>query len=191
MQRTRAIKALAAALMLSFLMIGCATPPADTTPTAQSPAKSEEQKQNTYAGSIVGKSNKAKTISISVGQGEKAETMMLKFDDNTKGLNFAEQGEAAIIAWEKRGDDKFATDIKPKLAKLPEGVTEIKVDELHSLISSGTAMTLVDARPEARYDQAHLPGAVSVSVPKLKKMGEKALPKDKNKLLVFYCGGPT
>jgi len=191
MQLTRNSKAIAAGLMLAFLLTGCATPPADTSPSAKSAAQTEQQKQNVYTGSVVGKSNKAKTISISVGQGEKAETMMVKFDDNTKGLNFAEQGEAAIIAWEQRGDDRFATEIQPKLAKLPEGVTEIKVDEMYALVSAGTDMTLADARPESRYDQAHLPGAISISVPQLKKMGEKVLPKDKNKLLVFYCGGPT
>ena len=96
-----------------------------------------------------------------------------------------------MIAWEPRGDDNFAIEIKPKLAKLPEGVTEIKVEEIYALISNSTPMTLVDARPESRFAQAHLPDAVSVSVPKLKKMGAKALPADKNKLLVFYCGGPT
>jgi hypothetical protein len=42
-----------------------------------------------------------------------------------------------------------------------------------------------------RYNQGHLPDAISVSVPKMKKMGVKALPADKNELLVFYCGGPT
>jgi hypothetical protein len=191
MQLTRDSKVLASALVLAFLLTGCATPPSETSQSTKSAAQATQQKQNVYTGSVVGKSNKAKTISISVGPEGQAQTMMVKFDDNTKGLNFAEQGEAAIISWEQRGDDQFATEIKPKLAKLPEGVTEIKVDELYALMEKGTAMTLVDARPESRYAQAHLPDAISVSVPKLKKMGEKALPKEKDKLLIFYCGGPT
>ena len=191
MQLTRDSKVLASALVLTFLLTGCATPPPDTPQATKSPVQATQQKQNVYTGSVVGKSNKAKTISISVGKDDQAQTMMVKFDDNTKGLNFAEQGEAAIITWEQRGEDQFATEIKPKLAKLPEGVTEIKVDEMYAMVENGTSMTIVDARPESRYAQGHLPDAISIPVPKLKKMGEKALPKEKDKLLIFYCGGPT
>lgn len=184
-------KVVAAALMLAFMSYGCATTSNQSAQTGTPASQAEQQQKSSYTGSIVGKSNKAKTISISVGQDDKAQTMMVKFDDNTTGLNFAEQGEAAIIAWEQRGPDKFATEIKPKLAKLPEGVTEIKVEEMYAMIAGGKPMTLVDARPESRYHQAHLPGAISIPVPKLKKMGASALPKNKDQLLVFYCGGPT
>ncbi len=182
---------IAAALMLALMSYGCTTSPPQTTEMAQPAAQVEQKKQNVYAGSVVGKSNKAKTISISVGKDDKAETMMVRFDDKTTGLQFAEKGEAAVIAWEQRGDDKFATEIKPKLAKLPKGVTEIKVHEMYALVSNNALMTVIDARPESRFAQAHLPDAISVPVPKLEKMGEQALPADKNELLIFYCGGPT
>ena len=52
-------------------------------------------------------------------------------------------------------------------------------------------MFLVDSRPAARYNQSHLPGAVSIPVPMLEKKQAALLPKDKNELIVFYCGGPT
>ena len=52
-------------------------------------------------------------------------------------------------------------------------------------------MLLVDCRPEARFAQSHLPGAVSISVDKMAKEQAAVLPKEKDKLLVFYCGGPT
>lgn len=159
--------------------------------TSMNPAVSQKQDQNVYKGKIVGKSNKAKTISIEIGKGDKAETMMVKFDDQTKGIEHAAKGEAAIINWEKRGKDKYATVIKPKIAKLPAGVTEIKSKELKKLLDSGAELSLIDSRPVKRYDQAHLPGAVSITVPQMKKDGEKLLPKNKNQLLVFYCGGPT
>jgi hypothetical protein len=182
---------MAAAIMLTFMTYGCAA--TDKTAQTAGPQVKTEQKQaaKVYKGAVVGKSNKAKTISIKVGKGDAAKTMMVKFDDNTKGLEFARKGEAAIITWEHRGSDQYATEIKPKLAKLPEGVPEIKVDEMHALINSATPMTLVDARPTSRYNQAHLPGAISIPVPKLKKMKTEVLPDDKDKLLVFYCGGPT
>jgi hypothetical protein len=188
--RNRSIH-VAALLILAFISYGCTRSTPATSDTAKSVAPVKEQQQKTtYAGSIVGKSNKARTISIKTG-GEDGPTMMVKFDDKTQGVDFAEKGEAAIITWEQRGEDKFATMITPKLAKLPDGVTEIKVEEIHQLISNGTPMTLVDARPESRYDQAHLPGAISIPVPKLKKMQAAVLSDDKDKLLLFYCGGPT
>lgn len=186
MQFVKKSKTLVAALALTAMLSACATPSKD--PSAMSSGGGDN---TVYKGSVVGKSNKAKTISISVGKGADAKTVMVMFDDSTSGLEFAKKGEAAIINWEQRGEDKFATEIKPKLAKLPEGVTEIKVDEMYALVENGTPMTLVDARPESRYNQGHLPDSISIPVPKLKKMGEKALPKEKDKLLVFYCGGPT
>ena len=185
------IKFIPVAVMLAFLAAGCAR---DTDSSVQTPAAKTMEKKteaNVYTGPIVGKSNKAKTISITVGKGAEAQTMMVKFDDQTEGVEFAKKGEAAIINWEQRGDDKFATVIKPKLAKLPEGVTEIKVDELYQLLEDQLPMTLVDARPALRYNQGHLPTAISIPVPLLKEKKAEVLPEDKDKLLIFYCGGYT
>ena len=52
-------------------------------------------------------------------------------------------------------------------------------------------LLVIDARPESRYAQSHLPGAVSISVEKMAKEMGAVLPKDKEQMLVFYCGGPT
>ena len=50
---------------------------------------------------------------------------------------------------------------------------------------------LVDARPKrAKYDKGHIPMAVSIPDMQFNKLTNK-LPKDKNALLIFYCGGPT
>jgi hypothetical protein len=50
---------------------------------------------------------------------------------------------------------------------------------------------IIDARPKrAKYDKGHIPGAVSIPDSKFEKMSDK-LPKDKNALLIFYCGGAT
>ncbi|MDX9894208.1 rhodanese-like domain-containing protein [Desulfofustis limnaeus] len=181
-----------AVLTLVLVLNGCAKDTAGVAEKAQPTVKAETQAATTvYTGSIVGMSNKAQTVSIEVGKGADAQTHMLKFDDQTTGIEHAKSGEAAIITWEQRGDDKFALDIKPKLAKLPEGITEIKADELYQLISENKPLTLVDARPETRYNQAHLPGAINIPVPMLKEKKATVLPVDKNELLVFYCGGYT
>jgi len=178
------------ALMLAFLATGCMQQ-TDSTATAPAPKAAEQADPNVYKGKIEGKSNKAKTVSITVGKGDAAKTVMLRFDDDTRGTEYAKKGEAAIIKFEQRGEEKFATVIEPKLAKLPEGVSEIEAEELYKMVSDHVPMLLADARPELRYNQGHLPSAVSIPVPLLKEKKAKVLPKDKDKLIVFYCGGYT
>ncbi len=192
MKSNRFICMAAAVFILSFLLYGCGETISQTAESAKPAVAAAEQKEaNVLKGPIIGRSNKAKTISIAVGKGDAAKTMMLRFDDNTEGLDFAKKGEAAIITWEQRGTDKYATVVKPKLAKLPEGITEISVDELFKMLQDHAPLTLVDARPELRYNQGHLPGAINIPVPLLQEKKAKVLPEDKNKLLVFYCGGYT
>ncbi|MGD9950357.1 MAG: rhodanese-like domain-containing protein [Desulfobulbus sp.] len=146
-----------------------------------------------YAGVVAGVSERAKTISISIGKNEDADTkvMMLKFDYNTKGINQASKGKPVKVKYEKRGSDYYATEVELKVAQLPPGITEIKTDELKKLIDSKSSLYLVDSRPLGRFNQAHLPGAHSIPLPVLKKEKAAVLPKDKMQLLIFYCGGIT
>jgi len=179
-------------IMASFLVTGCNQGTSSTT-TAAKPAVSTQQQKTkgpVYKGKVLGKSNKAKQISISVGKGKKAKTIMLSFDENTKGLEHASKGHGAIIAYEMRGKVPFATVIKQKLAKLPPGVKVISPVEVEALISTNQEFLLVDSRPGARYSASHLPGAVSIPVCEMQELLQN-LPTDKNKLLIFYCGGPT
>lgn len=185
-------------IMALLLTTGCNSGTATNTatavkPEAAQPAAAQETKTNqgpTYTGKVVGKSNKAKQISIETGEGKDAKTIMVAFDDNTTGLEHASEGHAAIITYEMRDGKPFAKDIKQKLAKLPEGTAEIKIDELKTLIDKGEGYVLVDARPGNRYSESHLPGAISIPVCEMQELLQN-LPHDKEKLLIFYCGGPT
>lgn len=183
-------KFLPLAIMLSMLTWGCVQTQ-KTQDTAAVATAAMKQDATVYTGKILGKSRKAKTISIEVGKGDKAKTVMVKFDDKTKGLDFAEKGEVAIVNWETRGTDKFATVIKPKLATLPEGVLEIKPKEVKVLLDKKSDVVLIDSRPEKPYAQAHLPGAISIPVDKMETAALELLPPEKDKLLIFYCGGYT
>jgi len=50
-------------------------------------------------------------------------------------------------------------------------------------------VVIIDSRPAARrYDVGHIPGAVNIPDTQFDKF-KHLLPEDKNKLLVFYCGG--
>ena len=56
-------------------------------------------------------------------------------------------------------------------------------------IDAKADMALVDARPKrTKYDKGHIPTAVSIPDSQFDKMTDQ-LPRNKEKLLVFYCGG--
>jgi len=147
-------------------------------------------------GKVKAVSNKAKTLSVTVkGKG----VVMLKFNDATEFVNFKKTKEikpptAVVVKYKAVGPDKIATYVKKALVKLPAGVTEIKTAELAALVEKGPVVGnyyLVDARPAKIAAAAHIPTAVSIPVNLFKEKGEKLLPADKNKLIIFYCGGPT
>lgn len=182
-------------LCLSFglLVGGCAGEKSDqSAPQTAAPAEMQKEK-GVYEGVVAGVSERAKTISITVGKEGEADNkvMMLKFDDNTKGMNQAAKGKPVTVSYEKQGADTLATQVELKVAKLPEGITEIKTDELKKLIDNKSALFLVDSRPLARFNQAHLPSAHSIPLPVLKEKKAAVLPKNKNLTIVFYCGGIT
>lgn len=180
-------------IMASFLVTGCNQGTRSTTAAAKPAVSSQAQqpKGPVYKGKVVGKSNKAKSISIVVGKGKKAKTVLVKFDDKTKGVEHASKGHASIIFYKMRDGEPWATVIKPKLAKLPKGVTEIKTAEMKALIDAKADFVLVDARPAKRWAAGHMPGAINIGTKEYKDKASKLLPKDKNNLLVMYCGGPT
>lgn len=187
--KTQLKKMIPLVVMFSMMTWGCVQTQQAQDTAGKAPVM-KKQEQNVLKGKILGKSNKAKSISIQVGKGDKAKTIMVKFDDQTTGLDFAKKGEAAIIQWEPRGKDKLATVIKPKLAKLPAGIAEIKSPELKQLLDANKDLMIVDSRPGKRFAQSHIPGAVSIPVSAMKTKMDM-LPKEKDKLLIFYCGGPT
>ncbi len=60
---------------------------------------------------------------------------------------------------------------------------------LKKQIGADADMLVVDARPKRKkYDKGHIPGAISIPDTQFDKYKDK-LPRDKDKLLVFYCGG--
>jgi len=177
--------------MLAVLCSGCAGDKVATTEPAKPAAVEQKQEARQYVGTLLLKSNKAKTLTIEMGKGEQAKTVTIKFDDKTQGLDKAINGTYVIVNYDLRNGEEFATEVKPKLAQLPAGVSEIKTAELKNMIDQKASFVLVDSRPAGRYAQAHLPGAISVPENVLKEKKEVVLPKEKDKLFIFYCGGVT
>jgi len=64
---------------------------------------------------------------------------------------------------------------------------EIQINELKSAIAAKN-VTILDVNGSDSYKQGHIPGAVDFTAKKAKLAS--VLPKDKNALVVAYCGGP-
>jgi hypothetical protein len=176
-------------ILLCSALLATAMPAwSSTEPSGKAPAASTEA-GDAITGKVLGVSKKAKAITVETPKG----SVMIKFDETTAGMEHAAAGEAAIIKFRLEGKNKVATEVKPKLATLPPGVTEITTQELIALSGNPEAdYVLVDSRPAARYAEAHIPGAISIPVEKMSELAPTLLPQDsKDKLLILYCGGPT
>ncbi len=190
--KTPLLKILPFLIMTTFLMTGC-NQKISATATAAKPTVTTQELEPTgpvYKGTVLGKSIKAKQISIAIGKGEAAKIITVSFDELTKGIEHAARGYKATIIYEMRDGVPFATVIKSKLARLPQGVTIISPADMHTLIKGNSDFLLIDSRPAKRYSASHLPGAISLPVCETQELLQN-LPKDKDKLLIFYCGGPT
>ncbi|MDH3882759.1 MAG: rhodanese-like domain-containing protein [Desulfobacterales bacterium] len=65
----------------------------------------------------------------------------------------------------------------------------VSTDWVQKQIDKKTDMALIDSRPKRKkYDKGHIPTAISIPDTQFDKMTAE-LPQDKDKLLVFYCGG--
>jgi rhodanese-related sulfurtransferase len=65
----------------------------------------------------------------------------------------------------------------------------VSAEWVKAQIDKGADMVLIDARPKrAKFDKGHIPTAISIPDMQFDEL-KGNLPTDKNKLLVFYCGG--
>jgi rhodanese-related sulfurtransferase len=87
-----------------------------------------------------------------------------------------------------------AGDISQRLKTVvPARVTSekiITVDEVARLVALGPergSFELVDSRPLVRYNEGHIPWAISIPYREFNESAGK-LPKEKDRLIIFYCG---
>ena len=186
--------------MLTAVLVLCIplTPWAavDTSPIVQNNCMKCHQNfgkmDKVIAGNLSSKSMKANSIQMKINN----RLEMVKFTPDTKisnvpDLKSLKDGMALRVHYDVKGSDRVATQIvvKPKIKVPPEQLIDVK--ELSQLIETGPdkgAYTLVDSRPKAGYMKGHLPTAISIPFPKMQEMMDK-LPKEKDRLIVFYCQG--
>lgn len=77
----------------------------------------------------------------------------------------------------------------PKWVSQPGHYPAVSAEWVKAQLDAGADMVLVDSRPrQAKYDKGHIPGAVSIPDTYFDQF-KGQLPADKDKLVVFYCGG--
>ena len=70
-------------------------------------------------------------------------------------------------------------------------IVNTKFVKQYATVPQPEGVMIIDSRPnKPKYVNGHIPTAVNIPDSQFDKLkGE--LPKDKNTLLIFYCGGPT
>ena len=73
--------------------------------------------------------------------------------------------------------------------KVAGNYAAVSEDWVQKQLDNKTDIVLIDSRPKRKkYDKGHITTAISIPDMQFNKMTDQ-LPADKNKLLVFYCGG--
>jgi rhodanese-related sulfurtransferase len=68
-------------------------------------------------------------------------------------------------------------------------IVDVEFVKQHVKVPMAEDVMIIDARPKrAKYDKGHIPMAISIPDSHFAKMTDK-LPKNKDALLIFYCGG--
>lgn len=80
-----------------------------------------------------------------------------------------------------------ATVMMSDVALASDVAPEISLDDLKKVVETKSAV-IIDANGDKMYKNGHVPGALHFS--KVEKNFETVLPKDKNALIIAYCGGP-
>ncbi len=117
-----------------------------------------------------------------------------------KGASMGSKRKAAVLAAAVTSGFLFFTTTvtagdmsqKPKTFVQPKVAQEkiATVDEVARLVALGpeeVSYELVDSRPLSRYNEGHIPGAISLPYREFNE-SEGKLPKDKDTLIIFYCG---
>jgi len=69
------------------------------------------------------------------------------------------------------------------------GIVDAKFVKAHMAVPMPENVMIIDARPyKVKFTKGHIPGAVSIPFLEFDKK-TNLLPKDKNTLLIYYCGG--
>jgi hypothetical protein len=183
-------------LAITVVVMGAYEPSYAGKPTVAGPCKQCHQPADDIVrGTLVSVSDKFKSIQVAVG----SVVWVIKYDDALKLQGVA---KLADIPKEKEigvlftGNDKdphaLSLSVKPAAKVSPEKL--VSLEEMSSLAALGPEkgdFLLFDSRPAPKCIEGQIPHAVSLPFDKFDALKDKLLPKEKDKLIIFYCGGVT
>ncbi len=183
--------------VMGMFLFGTAGLSSAERPTVLAPCKQCHQpEKDLVRGTLVSVSEKFKTINVQVGQ---KLVWIINYGDD---LKIVGADKLASVAKDKEigirftGDEKkpyaVSLTVKPPAKVAPEKL--VSLDEMKKFVDMGPekgGYLLVDSRPKPRFNEGHIPHAVSLDNAKFDELKDKILPKEKDKIIIFYCGGVT
>lgn len=187
----------AAVTVLAVVLISSAGLSFAEKPTVLAPCNQCHQpEKDLVRGTLVAVTEKFKTINVQVGG--KLVWVITYGDD----LKITGADKLSSIPKDKEIGIKFTGDekkpyavsltVKPPATVAPEKL--VSLEEMTKLATMGPEegkYLLIDSRPMPRFNEGHIPFAVSLPNDKFDQLKDNILPKEKDKLLIFYCGGVT
>ena len=106
-------------------------------------------------------------------------------------LREVRKGHEARVSFVEKDGQKWATEIRFKGPVKAAKEDLVDYAFVKKLVDQGAGnFALVDSRPQPRFQQGTIPGAINVPYPAWDKVVNR-LPADKNALVVFFCQGVT
>ena len=182
--------------MITVMAMGTYEPSHAGKPTIAAPCKQCHQPADDMVrGTMVAVSDKFKTIQIAAGN----VVWVIKYGDDLKlqGVTkLADIPKEKEIGVKFTGDEKspyaISLSVKPAAKVAPEKL--VTLEEMTKLVALGPEkgnFMLFDSRPAPKCIEGQIPYTISLPFDKFDALKDKLLPKEKDKLLIFYCGGVT
>ncbi len=141
------------------------------------------------------------TLQIEVGKliwivqySDKTEVIQGDKKDTSAAIAKLPKNKEILVTFTGAADSPMAVDIAVKQPYKVPPEQLLTIDELAKLLEIGPEngkYTLIDSRPVGAYLDGHIPTALSLPYGAFDKKYQKILPKDKERLVIFYCGGFT
>ncbi len=190
------IGALIFSLMCALCPISSASAADDKLPTKtdQSCLKCHEydKQPNLFAGKFKSASVKANCLQVQIDKGLE----VVIFDDQTVLKNAPSipeipKDESIKITVGKKDGKTYAKEIEVKKGLAVPDEQLMTTEQVAELVAKGPEKgkyILLDSRPADRYNEGHIPTAVSMPFFAFDKLADKLL-KDKETLQIYYCAG--
>ncbi len=183
-------------LTIIAITVGLYQPSYAGKPTIAAPCKQCHQPaDDTVRGTMVGVSEKFKTIQVAAG----SVIWVMKYGDDlkltgaTKLADIPKEKEIGVrFAGNEKSPYAVSLSVKPAAKVPPEKL--VSLEEMTRLVNMGPEkgnFLLFDSRPAPKCIEGQIPYAISLPNDKFDALKDKLLPKEKDKLIIFYCGGVT